>query len=91
MTKNYLITLSYQKPMEVDFQKVYDRIVEEYPDLKNNIGFIADEFSDNFHYYIPDVTDFEPHEVDEIDEYMIDTICDDFWEWLKAEHNYYGK
>jgi hypothetical protein len=83
MRKNYLITLSHQKPMEVDFQKVYDKIVEEYPSKRDNIGMIADEFGDNFHYYITNVTDFETHEVDEIGECMIDEICDDFWEWLQ--------
>lgn len=83
MTKNYLITLSYVKRMEIDFQKVYDRVVEEYPSEKDHIGFIASEFGDNFHYYITDVTNFEPHEVDEISESMIDAICDDFLKWLK--------
>lgn len=83
MTKNYLITLTYQKRMEIDFQKVYDRVVEEYPNESGNIGFIANEFGDNFYYYVADVTNFEPYEVDEISESMADAICDDFWKWLK--------
>lgn len=77
MKKTYDIQIISIKQLEIDFQNIYDTIKNALH--TEDIGIIGDEFMDNFRLYIKEITGFEY----EIDEDMIDIICNDFWMWLR--------
>lgn len=73
--QTYLAEITTYQEVEVDFKKIYDALVAEYPDL--GTGGLYETFGDNIEYYLREVLNLELE-----DSNALDDIWTDFGDWL---------
>lgn len=78
----YTFTVTSQKNLSIDFNKVYDVIKKMHPDFDNNS--IPDFFMDNVDLILTELYEDEYEYNSNENEGVVCDIVDDFYVWMEA-------